>query len=676
MINEQNYRSSMLIFQELHSTITSSPTYPLIHPSDLLVTSNYLATSVMSSSPQAVTAALRDCWKGIRDTCFNQTHTTQTSIPDIKGEDDGVDQGHCGDALANFAVALEVAADGDGGLGFSLDWDSRQTSLEGAVGSARAALLLAERCYVRAMLRGRKGLEGNMEGLRRRIKEAGEGGEDEGEVGGKDSASDGDVEEGRKQERKQESEVIRSLRKKVSQDALTPSFHYALVSQLLPTIASGGGGAVEEVMDLLSEGIKISKEQGNGEGARRGEDMLERVMREMGEGGMGGEGTRGRRREEGIERERQNGRNRETQGNERRTEEGRNGDQDEGKHEVEKLKLEMEIQRLNLKIMEQRVVMQGGGSGGGFETPMRTERVAEATYKEEVRGGEGEDEEYGETKRWRETHEQQQQQQQKRPSLVKRRGGERGGGGVMGGGEGGGEEKNMERDGTEDGNNGQKGERERVQMEEMKEGEESILNTANAYIDKGDFQAAVKQFAKVLKKAPDHLPSLIGRATFLEKVGKNSAEVTRAYVDAARVAVDLGNGELAEKLWERVEGAVRGVGKGKVREVGDYAKGFADRVEVIEGIERAVEEVERGTGGEGKGGRGGIMKGGGVGGGGSVFQKREGEGEGRGEGEGDALNRLEEGGKAYVKGEEVTGDEGGNGNLGVASNRESRGKYI
>ena len=44
------------------------------------------------------------------------------------------------------------------------------------------------------------------------------------------------------------------------------------------------------------------------------------------------------------------------------------------------------------------------------------------------------------------------------------------------------------------------------------------MNIANAYLDRGDYKAAVKAFRKALKREPGHLPAKIGLATFLEKV--------------------------------------------------------------------------------------------------------------------------------------------------------------
>jgi len=128
--------------------------------------------------------------------------------------------------------------------------------------------------------------------------------------------------------------MIQSLRKKVSYKNKTPSFHYALVTLLLPSLQGfGANKLVEEVMDLLSEAINISEVTGNLEGKEKGEvgkgrewgekrrakrgahhisnsvsptltptpprslqELLERVMREMGGEEEGGRRTRGRGR--------------------------------------------------------------------------------------------------------------------------------------------------------------------------------------------------------------------------------------------------------------------------------------------------------------------------------------------------------------------------------------------
>ena len=71
----------------------------------------------------------------------------------------------------------------------------------------------------------------------------------------------------------------------------------------------------------------------------------------------------------------------------------------------------------------------------------------------------------------------------------------------------------------------------------------SYMKMADAYLDKGQYALASKQFKKVIKKAPDHLPAYLGYATALEREGKvkqiNTAAL--AYGEASALAVIQGN---------------------------------------------------------------------------------------------------------------------------------------
>ena len=66
---------------------------------------------------------------------------------------------------------------------------------------------------------------------------------------------------------------------------------------------------------------------------------------------------------------------------------------------------------------------------------------------------------------------------------------------------------------------------------------------ADAYLDRGQYALASKQFKKVIKKAPEHLPAYLGYATALEREGKvkqiNAAAL--AYGEASALAVIQGN---------------------------------------------------------------------------------------------------------------------------------------
>lgn len=70
----------------------------------------------------------------------------------------------------------------------------------------------------------------------------------------------------------------------------------------------------------------------------------------------------------------------------------------------------------------------------------------------------------------------------------------------------------------------------------------SYMKMADAYLDKGQYHMASKQFLKVIKKVPDHLPAHLGYATALERDGKSRqiSAAALAYGNATRVAVAQG----------------------------------------------------------------------------------------------------------------------------------------
>ena len=157
------------------------------------------------------------------------------------------------------------------------------------------------------------------------------------------------------------------------------------------------------------------------------------------------------------------------------------------------------------------------------------------------------------------------------------------------------------------------------------------MNIANAYLDRGDYKAAVKAFKKVLKREPGHLPAKIGLATFLEKDGKD------AWCEwAGVIEIALGRGEttLAERVWEKVAES-----ENLDKDGWDCLRAVAwslEAVQVLDGltISDSVESVKGASGG------GGVLKGGGLGGE-SIFSKRQ-----EGEREETPLDKLEAGAKA------------------------------
>jgi len=92
----------------------------------------------------------------------------------------------------------------------------------------------------------------------------------------------------------------------------------------------------------------------------------------------------------------------------------------------------------------------------------------------------------------------------------------------------------------------------------------SYMKMADAYLDKGKYALAAKQFLKVIKKAPDHLPAHVGYATAIERAGKRKqiATAALAYGNATRVAIlqgesridptlEAGKGGIAESILRR-----------------------------------------------------------------------------------------------------------------------------
>eukprot|EP00956_Cyclotella_meneghiniana_P007833 scaffold10444_cov71-Cyclotella_meneghiniana.AAC.7 len=89
------------------------------------------------------------------------------------------------------------------------------------------------------------------------------------------------------------------------------------------------------------------------------------------------------------------------------------------------------------------------------------------------------------------------------------------------------------------------------------------MKIADAYLDKGKYSLASKQFLKVIRKTPDHLAAHLGYATALERAGKSKQvnDAAIAYGNATRVAViqgekvdplgKAGTGGIAESILRR-----------------------------------------------------------------------------------------------------------------------------
>ena len=79
------------------------------------------------------------------------------------------------------------------------------------------------------------------------------------------------------------------------------------------------------------------------------------------------------------------------------------------------------------------------------------------------------------------------------------------------------------------------------------------MKLADTYMHKEHYKLASKQFAKVLKKAPDHIPAMLGYATSLEREGqrKQTAKVALIYGNATRAAIVQGEDGLAIAAFRR-----------------------------------------------------------------------------------------------------------------------------
>jgi len=105
----------------------------------------------------------------------------------------------------------------------------------------------------------------------------------------------------------------------------------------------------------------------------------------------------------------------------------------------------------------------------------------------------------------------------------------------------------------------------------------SYMKMADAYLDKGNYALASKQFLKVIKKAAEHLPAHLGYATALERAGKSKQIKTAAlaYGNATKVAIiqservdpmaKAGAGGIAENILKRAVQLAKSAPIGKER---------------------------------------------------------------------------------------------------------------
>jgi tetratricopeptide (TPR) repeat protein len=89
----------------------------------------------------------------------------------------------------------------------------------------------------------------------------------------------------------------------------------------------------------------------------------------------------------------------------------------------------------------------------------------------------------------------------------------------------------------------------------------SYMKMADAYLQKGNFKLASKQFLKVLKKAPTHIPASLGFASTLERYvnSKQLGDVVLAYVNVTKNALMQENKNLALASLRRALSVARDV---------------------------------------------------------------------------------------------------------------------
>eukprot|EP00979_Chaetoceros_neogracilis_P001568 scaffold269_cov245-Chaetoceros_neogracile.AAC.17 len=92
-----------------------------------------------------------------------------------------------------------------------------------------------------------------------------------------------------------------------------------------------------------------------------------------------------------------------------------------------------------------------------------------------------------------------------------------------------------------------------VEIEEVPDAAQSYMKMGDAYLQKDNFKLAAKQFLKVLKKAPNHIPAILGYASSLERFAnpKQKGDVAIAYSNVTRSALIQENAGLAQASFRR-----------------------------------------------------------------------------------------------------------------------------
>ena len=92
-----------------------------------------------------------------------------------------------------------------------------------------------------------------------------------------------------------------------------------------------------------------------------------------------------------------------------------------------------------------------------------------------------------------------------------------------------------------------------VEVEEVPDAALSYMKMADAYLQKESFKLASKQFMKVLKKAPYHIPAILGYASSLERFvnPKQLGDVVMAYANVTQHALTQDTMNLAQASFRR-----------------------------------------------------------------------------------------------------------------------------
>lgn len=98
-----------------------------------------------------------------------------------------------------------------------------------------------------------------------------------------------------------------------------------------------------------------------------------------------------------------------------------------------------------------------------------------------------------------------------------------------------------------------------VDVEEIPSSSASYMKIADVYLQKDNFKLATKQFLKVLKKVPYHIPAILGYASSLERHAKPKqlGEVVLAYTNVTKHALMQQNEKLAEASFRRAVSVFR-----------------------------------------------------------------------------------------------------------------------